>query len=270
MQRHGLRHYSTFTCTFLLVFAAGVMMFGCGDAVQKADKPAVTKDSPDSNVRSSASGDSPTVISDSSGDSGTTTFTPQSDSTIFTHRFRVNTSIGPFSGVLYGKDAPKTVKNFMDLARKQHFNSLPFHRIAANFVIQTGNPNTRRRSSWRTYIDTASEISEERLLEWQQGGESSFEAPFEDEIDTNRISVQRGYRRGTLAMANRGPNSNGSQFFICLRDLPELPPRYSIFGHVTDGFDIIDSIASAPIRPLRSEYDGFPLDPVHIRWVTVY
>ena len=191
------------------------------------------------------------------------------DSISHTHRFRINTNIGPIDGVLYGKEAPKTVNNFIDLARRRHFNRLPFHRVAPGFVIQTGNPNTRRRSSWRNYIDTARNVSEERLLEWQQGGESSFGAPFEDEIDTTTALMRRGYRRGTVAMANRGPNSNGSQFFICLRDLPELPPRYTIFGRVTGGFELIDSIAAAPLIPLRSELDGMPIDPVEIRWVTV-
>jgi cyclophilin family peptidyl-prolyl cis-trans isomerase len=76
-----------------------------------------------------------------------------------------------------------------------------------------------------------------------RGGASAWGGRFDDEIETSSAVYQRGYKRGTVAMANAGPNTNGSQFFIMHADYP-LPPSYSIFGRVTDGLEVVDVIAT--------------------------
>lgn len=106
-------------------------------------------------------------------------------------------------------EAPKTVSNFVQLARVGFYNGLTFHRREEGFVIQGGDPNG--------------------------DGTGGPGYTFEDE------PVRRAYARGTVAMANRGPNTNGSQFFIMLANVP-LPPQYTIFGYVTDGMSVADKI----------------------------
>jgi cyclophilin family peptidyl-prolyl cis-trans isomerase len=76
-----------------------------------------------------------------------------------------------------------------------------------------------------------------------RGGESAWGGRFDDEIDSSSPLYQRGYKKGTVAMANAGPNTNGSQFFIMHADYA-LPPSYTIFGRVTDGLDVVDAIAT--------------------------
>ena len=76
--------------------------------------------------------------------------------------------------------------------------------------------------------------------------------------------VTMGYARGTVAMANAGPNTNGSQFFICLADLPQLPPNYTIFGQVVSGLSVVDAIAAAPCGP-----GDRPVEPVTMKAVSI-
>jgi peptidyl-prolyl cis-trans isomerase B (cyclophilin B) len=106
--------------------------------------------------------------------------------------------------------APKTVNNFVGLARQGFYDGLTFHRVEPGFVIQGGCPEGTGR-----------------------GGPGY---KFDDE------PVQGQYRAGSLAMANAGPNTNGSQFFVCLEDQPRLPKAYSLFGSVVDGMDVVRSI----------------------------
>ncbi len=110
--------------------------------------------------------------------------------------------------------SPNTVNNFVFLAREGFYDSVIFHRVVPGFVIQGGDPTGTGR-----------------------GGPGYR---FADELDG-----PGAYRRGTLAMANAGPNTNGSQFFICLEDVG-LPHAYTIFGMVTSGMDAVDAIAAAP------------------------
>ncbi len=194
------------------------------------------------------------------------------DTALFTHRVRFTTSKGKFVCALFGRDAPKTVDNFVRLARKRYFNRLLFHRVAKDFVVQTGNPNMRDKPRKKKYRDSAEgKVDRQKMLmqEWQQGGQSAFGEPFEGELDPETPSFIRGYRRGTVAMANRGPNASNSQFFICLRDLPELPNTYPIFGQVIDGMDIVDSIAAVDILPMNGPNDGMPRDAIVIKSVRV-
>lgn len=146
---------------------------------------------------------------------------------------------------LYPKDAPKTVENFLRLTDAKYYDCVTFHRVAKGFVIQAGDPTGTGA-----------------------GGQSAFGREFEDELSSSTPSFKEGYQKGVLAMANRGPNTNTSQFFIMLEDVP-LPPNYTIFGKVTEGLDVVERIGQVEIVPNlqmnRSGTDGKPKTPVVIR-----
>ena len=124
------------------------------------------------------------------------------------YRATLETTKGRIILELYPKDAPKTVNNFVTLARDGFYNGLTFHRVEP-WVIQGGDPSGN--------------------------GTGGPGYRFEDE------PVRGEYLRGVLAMANAGPNTNGSQFFILKRDTP-LPKQYNLFGKVVEGMDVVDRI----------------------------
>lgn len=132
----------------------------------------------------------------------------------------IKTAKGDIELELYPQDAPKTVANFSTHAKKGYYNGLTFHRVEPGFVIQGGDPNGNGT-----------------------GGYSIYGPTFEDELNPQTPSYKAGYVEGVLAMANRGPNTNGSQFFIMLADNTTLPKNYTIFGKVTKGMDIVKKIA---------------------------
>ena len=147
----------------------------------------------------------------------------------------IDTSMGTMKADLFPDDAPATVNNFVFLARQGFYDSVSFHRVINNFMVQTGDPTGT--------------------------GTGGPGYRFNDE------PVKRKYVRGTLAMANAGPNTNGSQFFIIHQDYP-LPPNYTIFGQVTDGLDVLDKIATTPTGPGRGGQDT-PRTPVPINSVKI-
>ena len=146
---------------------------------------------------------------------------------------------------LYDKDAPLAVQNFLRLADSGYYNCLTFHRIAAGFVIQGGDPKGDGT-----------------------GGVSAFGKQFADELNPDTPSYKAGYFKGVLAMANSGPNTNGSQFFIMLAD-NDLPHNYTIFGKVTSGQDVVDAIGQVPINPQNGPTDGSPKTPVVMQSVKI-
>jgi cyclophilin family peptidyl-prolyl cis-trans isomerase len=151
----------------------------------------------------------------------------------------LETNKGAIEVELFQEDAPQTVNNFVCLAEDGYFDNTPFHRIVKGFVIQGGDP-TGTGSGGPGY-------------------------QFADE------PIARDYERGTLAMANAGPNTNGSQFFIVLEDLRgKLPKNYTIFGRVTEGMDVVDAIASTPTRTGRSGENSTPTEPVTLDKVTIF
>src|SRR5437773_3900391 len=121
---------------------------------------------------------------------------------------------------LLEQDAPKTTENFRLLADKNYYDGVIFHRVIKNFMIQGGDP-----------------------LGEGYGGESAWGGRFDDEIDRESDLYAGVYEKGTVAMANAGPNTNGSQFFIMHTDYP-LPPSYTKFGKVTEGQDVVNAIAT--------------------------
>jgi cyclophilin family peptidyl-prolyl cis-trans isomerase len=129
----------------------------------------------------------------------------------------LKTSKGDIVLEFYPELAPNTVKNFQNLAEKGFYDGVIFHRVIEGFMIQGGDPDG---------IGT--------------GGPGY---KFDDELNPNSEIAKKGYLRGTLAMANSGPNTNGSQFFIMHRDYP-LPYQYTIFGRVIEGIEVVDAIAT--------------------------
>jgi cyclophilin family peptidyl-prolyl cis-trans isomerase len=156
-----------------------------------------------------------------------------------TYTATIETSKGTITVDLLAKDAPVTVNNFVCLARAGFFDGIAFHRVVAGFVVQAGDPTGT-------------------------GGKGPG-YQFQDELPTTL-----NYERGTLAMANAGPNTNGSQFFICLDDLSQsLAKNYSIFGKVTAGMEAVDAIAAVPVQPGPSGEPSSPTEQVLITKVTI-
>ena len=155
----------------------------------------------------------------------------------------ISTEKGDIDIDLFTTDAPKASQNFIDLAKKGFYDDVVFHRVISGFVIQAGDGEFGKKSS----------------LNRGRVGTGGPGYKFEDE------PVKGDYVRGALAMANAGPNTNGSQFFICHQDLTgRLPKNYTLFGQVTRGMDVVDKIVTAP----RNAND-LPDDPVAMRTVTI-
>ena len=152
----------------------------------------------------------------------------------------IQTNKGTIRFELLEEDAPKTTENFRLLAEKGFYDGVGFHRVIKGFMVQGGDPTGTGR-----------------------GGASAWGGRFNDEINRSSPVYQRGYKAGTVAMANAGPNTNGSQFFIMHVDYP-LPPNYTIFGRVTEGQDVVDAIASTEV-----DRNDKPISPVTMEKVTI-
>ncbi|HEX7951353.1 MAG TPA: peptidylprolyl isomerase [Candidatus Limnocylindrales bacterium] len=159
-------------------------------------------------------------------------------------RATIATELGDIDVELFDESAPKAAGNFIDLARRGFYDDVVFHRVIPGFVAQAGDGQYGKKSS----------------LQRGRVGTGGPGYKFEDE------KVQGDYVRGALAMANAGPNTNGSQFFICHQDLTgKLPKSYTLFGQVTRGMDVVDRIVLAP----RDSRD-FPDQPVAMTSITVH
>ncbi|MEN9338473.1 MAG: hypothetical protein RI945_198 [Candidatus Parcubacteria bacterium] len=149
----------------------------------------------------------------------------------------LRTSLGDIS-IELSKDKPKTIENFIKLAETNFYNNVKFHRVIKGFMIQTGDPLSKDDSQ-KAY--------------WGTGGPGY---KFNDEL-----TGQEKYAVGTVAMANSGPNTNGSQFFIMTSDTP-LPPSYTVFGKVVSGIDV-----AMKIQDVATDASDKPLTPVTIKSV---
>ena len=147
-----------------------------------------------------------------------------------------NTTEGIIEISLNVSTTPITVNNFVYLAKKKFYNNTIFHRVIDGFMIQGGDP-----------------------LGNGTGGPGY---KFDDE------PFDGSYTRGTIAMANSGPNTNGSQFFIMHKDYP-LPKNYVIFGRVIKGLETVDKIAQAPVTQSATGENSTPVKPVVVRSVTI-
>ena len=154
----------------------------------------------------------------------------------FAHRVTIETSKGTIVFETYDADAPNTVKNFLTLTDKGFYNGLIFHRVIEGFMIQGGDPTGTG-----------------------MGGPGY---KFADELNSSTPSYKAGYVRGMVAMANAGPNTNGSQFFIMQAD-QALPHNYTIFGKVVSGMNVVDAIAKT-----QTDQNDRPVTPITMTKVT--
>ncbi len=148
----------------------------------------------------------------------------------------LHTDAGDITIILNAKGTPVTVNNFVTLAQKSFYDNTIFHRAIKGFMIQGGDPNG--------------------------DGTGGPGYKFDDEPFTGE------YKRGTVAMANAGPNTNGSQFFIMHADYP-LPKNYVIFGQVIRGLETVDAIANAPVTAGASGEKSSPVNPINVNTVEI-
>jgi len=153
------------------------------------------------------------------------------------HVVAIETDYGVIKFETYDTDAPRTVKNFLTLAEKGFYDNLIFHRVISGFMIQGGDP--------------------------KGNGTGGPGYTFPDELNPEAESYKKGYKKGVVAMANAGPDTNGSQFFIMLEDYP-LPKNYTIFGKVVSGQDAVDKIGA-----VITGANDKPLSPVIMKKATV-
>jgi peptidylprolyl isomerase len=153
-----------------------------------------------------------------------------------TYQATLHTNKGDIVVDLLRDEAPKTVNNFVFLAREGFYDDVPFHRVIRGFMIQTGDPTGT--------------------------GTGGPGYRFDDE------PVQQRYQAGIVAMANAGPNTNGSQFFI-MHQSQGLPPSYTIFGRVSSGMEVVDALATTPVDRSRSGEMSVPRERLAIERVTI-
>jgi cyclophilin family peptidyl-prolyl cis-trans isomerase len=145
----------------------------------------------------------------------------------------LNTSEGPLTVELFDEDAPKTVSNFKELASQGFYDGVIFHRVIKDFMIQGGDPTGT--------------------------GTGGPGYTFEDEINQHKL------QRGVLAMANAGPDTNGSQFFILTTgEAPWLDGKHTVFGRVTDGMDVVDRIEATATGPGDRPRDEIRIESVEL------
>ena len=153
---------------------------------------------------------------------------------------KIETNLGTIRFELLEDESPKTAENFRLLAEAGKYDGVIFHRVIKGFMIQGGDPEGTGR-----------------------GGKSAWGGRFNDEINPASELYRGDYSKGTVAMANAGPNTNGSQFFIMHVDYP-LPPSYTKFGRVIEGQDVVNEIASTPV-----DRNDKPTSPVTMEKVTI-
>lgn len=166
-----------------------------------------------------------------------TNFNPMNKIQNFQHIVTLETSLGNIRIKTYDADAPLATNNFITLIRDGFYDGIIFHRVIDGFMIQAGCP-----------------------LGNGTGGPGYT---FEDELNPNTESARKGYITGTVAMANAGPNTNGSQFFIMVADNP-LPHAYTIFGRVIEGQDIANAISMQ-----ETNANDMPINEIRIIKATV-
>jgi len=153
------------------------------------------------------------------------------------YRATLHTDKGDIAVGLFAGEAPNTVNNFVFLARQGYYDGVIFHRTIGGFMIQTGDPEgTGRGGPGYTFADEP---------------------------------VKRRYTKGIVAMANAGPNTNGSQFFIVHGQDAGLPPNYTIFGQLEEGMSVVDQIASAPVTTGAGGERSKPVNPARITSVDI-
>lgn len=154
----------------------------------------------------------------------------------------MKTNFGDIKLELFKADAPKTVDNFVKLSKSGFYNGVKFHRVIKDFMIQTGDPNSKDN-------------------DWTNDGLGGPGYSFEDEINQHKLV------KGVLAMANSGPNTNGSQFFIVTAEAtPWLDGKHTVFGKVIDGMDVVAKIENVKTDKTKGDH---PLENAVINAVDI-
>uniref|UniRef100_A0A1B6GEJ9 Peptidyl-prolyl cis-trans isomerase n=1 Tax=Cuerna arida TaxID=1464854 RepID=A0A1B6GEJ9_9HEMI len=151
----------------------------------------------------------------------------------------VHTDLGDLKIELFCESCPKTCENFLALCASDYYKGCFFHRNIKGFIVQTGDPTNTGK-----------------------GGNSIWGRKFEDEFKENLKHIERGM----VSMANNGPNTNASQFFITYQSQPHLDLKYTLFGKVIDGFDTLDELEKLPVNPKNYR----PLTDTRINGVTIH
>jgi cyclophilin family peptidyl-prolyl cis-trans isomerase len=157
----------------------------------------------------------------------------------------IETDKGAIEIEFFPDDAPKAVENFRLLAEHGYYDGLTFHRVLKGFMLQGGDPMGNG-----------------------SGGESAWGGKFADEIKFDSPLYKAGYKRGIVAMANSGPNTNSSQFFIMHQDY-RLPPAYVIFGRVVKGLEVVDALAAVETTMGSDRSMSQPVPPIVMKKVTI-
>ena len=154
----------------------------------------------------------------------------------------MKTNMGEIKLELFVKDAPETVGNFIKLSNEKFYDGTKFHRVIKGFMVQGGDPNSKDD-------------------DWSNDGIGGPGYAFKDEINSNKII------RGVLAMANAGPGTNGSQFFIVTAEsAPWLDGKHTVFGKVVEGMDIVSSIENVATDKAKNDH---PVENVTIESMTI-
>ncbi|XP_050053831.1 peptidyl-prolyl cis-trans isomerase-like 3 [Aphis gossypii] len=151
----------------------------------------------------------------------------------------LHTDVGDIKIEVFCEECPKTAENFLALCASDYYNGCLFHRNIKGFIVQTGDPTHTGK-----------------------GGSSIWGRKFEDEFKENLKHKERG----TISMANNGPNTNGSQFFITYAAQPNLDLKYTVFGRVIDGFEAIDELEKLPVNSKNFK----PLTDVKIQYISIH
>lgn len=153
----------------------------------------------------------------------------------------LHTTLGDVEITFLETQAPKTVENFVKLAKDGFYDGVKFHRVIKDFMVQGGDPLTK---------------DDAMMARWGTGGPGYT---FADEI-----TIDNKNDTGTISMANAGPNTNGSQFFLNVADNNFLDSKHTVFGHITTGMDVVKKI-----EDVETNHMDRPLEPVMIKSVTV-
>lgn len=149
----------------------------------------------------------------------------------------LKTTVGSLKVELFCDEAPKACRNFLGLAASGSYDGVAFHRVIRGFMGQSGDPTGTGK-----------------------GGESIYGKPFNDEF-VERLKFDR---RGLLAMANKGPNTNGSQFFITFDKCPHLNNMNTIFGHIIHGIEVLDNIEIGEVDKKNRPKNPVKIESIHI------
>lgn len=242
--RRLIRHSAGRSLPALAAVAALVLVSGCSDDVDTAADPGSSSSSPADTATSEApDGDAPTCAYTESGETPAkeVELPPETAAVTGETPATIETSIGTLDITLDGTSAPCTVNSFVSLADQGYFDGTTCHRLTTGeglLVLQCGDPSGTGR------------------------GGPGYSYPDE-------LSGEESYGAGTLAMANSGPDTNGSQFFIVYGD-SQLPPSYTVFGTVdADSVALVQKVADGGVDNAFGPGDGAPLTPVDITAVTV-